>query len=271
LKSDLRVDTSLGQPAHLVPSKTIERERRNVCSGVTNDNEWKLKPAGPELAVWKAIEVLKAAVFRRMNLIPWLVFQNRGELMLRCVMAAVLGVLVIVVTPSRTQAGVYEHIRICGLSVRNTIVCIVLERGAEIAVEVTLKALYDFLFPDTGKPGKIEGNENVPEKGDKDSISRIKSSGVPWDDLKRFFNLNSKEFKQPVNEAQVRKILAASCATKLTNLCALVDVGRSTGTPLTCSTSATKSECNTKITCKWTGTSCVSAGGTEDLLKNLKK
>jgi hypothetical protein len=177
-------------------------------------------------------------------------------------MAAILGMFMLVATPPQSQAGVYEHINSCMRSVRNTIICIVLERGAEVVVEVTFKAIVHAAF---GGTNKIEGDKVSPGKDDKDRIMR---NGVPWEELKRFLVSNSNEFKEPVNEGQARKILSASCATKYTGLCALVDVPRSTDSPMTCSTSTTKSDCDTKITCTWAGTSCVSAGkGTKDLLK----
>jgi hypothetical protein len=177
-------------------------------------------------------------------------------------MATLLSMLVLAATPSQSQAEVYEHIKYCMRSVRNTIVCVVLVRGAEIVAEVTFKAILDSVFSGTDK---IEGDKNIPEKNEKD---RIKLQGVRWEELKRFLISNSKEFKEPVNEEQARKILAASCATKITGLCALVDVPRSTDSLLNCSTNATRSDCDKKITCTWTGTSCVSAGsGTKELLK----
>lgn len=184
--------------------------------------------------------------------------------MMRHVTAAAL-CMCMLLAPSQSHAQLHEVVKACKQSVRNYLICLVAEEGIERAIEVGYSALADFA---TGKSQKLEGNVVELPKKEKDGIE---SDGIAWPDLKAYLNsiFGSKE---PVDDAQARAIIHASCQTKFSPICAYLGVANPADRVADCSVNLTQSDCETKMLCSWNGSACVrSSAGTKELLKNLPK
>ncbi|MGQ0458058.1 MAG: hypothetical protein ACT4OU_13480 [Hyphomicrobium sp.] len=171
--------------------------------------------------------------------------------------------LLVLLAPSQSDAQLHEFVKACKRSVGYYFACLVVSEGIEQGIEVTVKSLYDRILNNTPT---FQGDVKTLEPGE---FEKIESPSIEWADLKNFL-LSVFTSKAPVDDAQARKILEASCQSKISPICAqLVFTDPAPGVT-DCSASSAQRDCETKMTCSWNGSSCVRAG-TKELLKDLSR
>lgn len=181
----------------------------------------------------------------------------RGELIMRCVAAAVLSALLLL-APASAHAQVYEMIKGCKSSLTLVIACVVVERGAEKVFDVGLDGLIAYMRGERKDIGPVKPVSSPAE------AEAVRASAIPWPEFKAF--LASTFGREPtVDPAQQRKKIGEACAAKYSPVCAqfgFFDPNRFTG----CGGLA-QSACVSNLGCKWTGSVCTRGGGTKDLLR----
>lgn len=180
-------------------------------------------------------------------------------MIIRFVTAAALSASVLL-TPFHAQAQVHELVKACKRSLTMVIGCIIIERGIEKGVEVGLDSLIGVAF---GKTNNIKGNRRTLTPNE---VVDIKANGIEWSQLKDFL-LSRFKSGTPVDDAQARKVIAASCNANYSPVCAQLGFPGPRIPFADCSTIKVAKDCGNKINCSWKGSLCVRSSGTRDLLK----
>lgn len=164
----------------------------------------------------------------------------------------------LMLAPARSHAQVAEVLLKCTRSLSVAVTCVIIDQGVEQVVEVSIKTLAKIAYGGWSvvQPGDIKP---APEKA-----AEVRTNTIDWAKLKEFL-LSVFNAGTPVDEAQAREKIAASCEKNYVPVC------RYLGVPeprqfVDCTKITTKDACDVAFVCSWKGSSCSRHGGTKELL-----
>ena len=174
-----------------------------------------------------------------------------------CAMSACL-----ICTPHQSEAGVIEAINKCSRSLKMLIVCVVIERGVEKVLDVALGDLIDYAF---GRTKTIQGTET---KASATEIADVQANGIAWPGLREFL-VSVFSSAKPLDDAQARAAIAASCNAKHSPICAQLGFAAPHPTAHICAKIMTQQDCDASLLCSWKGSYCSHSGrgGMKELLE----
>lgn len=158
--------------------------------------------------------------------------------------------LCLALQPAPAQAGVIQLVKKCSRSLKMTVACIILERGFEKVVDLALGDLIALAF------GRTEAIESKPSSA---SAADIEANGLAWSELKDFLVLVFDK-DRPVDDAQARAAIAASCAANHLPVCTHLGIAAPHPTIDYCSKITVQRECESSMLCSWAGTHCSHSG-----------
>lgn len=156
------------------------------------------------------------------------------------------------------HAQVYQEIKGCTGSIKLMIACVVIERGAEKVLDVSLDSVIAFVL---GKKSEVVPAKTVPSPAEAEAV---RTSLVPWPEFRAFL-LAALGKEPPEDPAQLRGKIGEACAAKYSPVCA--QFGFFDPHRLTSCSGMTQDACTANpFACTWTGSTCKRNGGTKELL-----
>jgi hypothetical protein len=164
----------------------------------------------------------------------------------------------LIFAPSQSHARVAEVVLKCTRSLSVAIACVILDRGIEKVVEVGLDGLIDLAF---GRKKELKPEDTRPSAA---KVTDVEANGIEWSKLREFL-LSTFKSEAPVDDAQAREKVAASCNENYVPVCRYLGIPEPRQV-VDCSMITTQEACDVTFACSWKSSSCSKHGGTKEQL-----